>query len=131
VDVKDVVEKQTHLTKEQCTDLFNIFSKQTKLFSGKLGKHPHKIMDLELLPDAKSIHGCPYPIPRNHLEVFRKELHHIIKLCILSCIGATAWTSPTFIIAKKDGRVCWILDFCELNKVIRRNYVHCLASKTY
>jgi hypothetical protein len=43
--------------KEQRSDLLEVFSKQTKLFSGKLGKYPHKKMDLELIPDAKSVHG--------------------------------------------------------------------------
>jgi hypothetical protein len=119
VNIKDVAEKQTHLTKEQCTDLFTIFLKRTNLFSGKLGKYPHKKMDLELLPDVKSIHCQPYPIPQNHLGVFHKELEHLCDLGILSCFGATEWASPTFIIPKKDGRVCWVSDFCELNKVIR------------
>jgi hypothetical protein len=70
VDVKDVIDKQSHLTEAQRKDLLQVFAEQAKLFSGMLGKYPFKKMEFELLPDAKTIHGRPYPIPCNHLEVF-------------------------------------------------------------
>jgi hypothetical protein len=104
----------------QHADSHQVFSKQTKLFSGKLGKYPHKKIDLELLPGAKLVHGRPYPIPHNHLEVFRNELDHLIKFGVHSRIEATKWALPTFIITKKDGSVRWISDFRELDKIIRR-----------
>jgi hypothetical protein len=40
-------------------------------------------MDLELLPDAKPIHAKPYPVPRIHLDMFRKELAHLVELGVL------------------------------------------------
>ena len=103
VDVKEVVRKQIHLTRQQQDDLLVIFEDRTKLFSGKLGKYPHKKMDLELEPNAKPIHSRPYPIARPHLKVFSNELDRLVELGVLSRIGATEWASPTFIIPKKDG----------------------------
>jgi hypothetical protein len=83
-NVRDVTDRQTHLSKEQQEGLYTLFAKRTKLFAGKLGHDPFKKMDLELFPEARSIHAKPYPIPQIHLEVFRKELNRLDELGILS-----------------------------------------------
>jgi hypothetical protein len=69
VDVNAAVTEQKHLSVEQGAKLLKIFSKCTKLFSGKLGHYPHKKMDLELLPGAQPVHQQPYPVPHAHYQV--------------------------------------------------------------
>jgi hypothetical protein len=51
------------------------YYKAILLFSGKLENYPHKKMDLELFPGAIPVHQKPYPIPRLHLDVFKKGLY--------------------------------------------------------
>jgi hypothetical protein len=50
------------------------------------------------------------------LETFEKDLRHLS----LQPQGANEWSSSTFITPKKDGRVHWVSDLRELNKVVRR-----------
>ena len=120
VNIDDVVADQTHLSKSQQEDMRQLLKKHERLFNGKLGVYPHKKFHIEVEPNSIPKHARPYSVPRIHLEVFKKELQHLIKIGVLSQQGTSEWASPTFIIPKKDGRVRWISDLRELNKVIRR-----------
>ena len=120
VSPKEVAEKQQHLTKKQQKDLETLFSKYQKLFSGKLGKYPNRKVQLELKEGAKPYTCRPFPVPRKHEQVFKDELNRLVSEGVLTPCGASEWLFPTFLIPKKDGRVRWISDFRELNKVIKR-----------
>jgi hypothetical protein len=66
------------------------------------------------------MHSRPYAIPVIHLEAFKRESIHLVKIGVLSPQGASEWASPTFITPKKDNSVHWVNDLRELNKVAKR-----------
>ena len=119
-DVSDVVKELHHLDQKQKDDILQVLKKHEKMFDGTLGVYPHKKFHIDIDPEAKPVYSRPYPIPRIHLKTFKKELDHLVELGVLVPQNESEWASPTFIIPKKDGRVRWISDLRQLNKVIKR-----------
>lgn len=120
--IDQVIEQHcTHLTKSQQYQLHQVLSRYTKLFSGELGGvYDGDPMHIELEEGAVPVYRRPYPVPHVHMEAFKKELMHLVKIGVLSPVRDTEWGLPTFITPKKDGRVRWVSDLRELNKVIKR-----------
>ncbi len=121
VNVDDVVEQLTHLSESQREDICTVLKKFTKLFDGTLGVYPHRKFHIDVMPGAKPKLFWSYAIARINLKPFKKELDHLVCIGVISPQGAGEWGSPTFITPKKDGRICWVSDLRELNKVVLRN----------
>jgi hypothetical protein len=68
-----------------------------------------------------------YQGSKGHSATSDEELLHLVKVDILSPQGASEWASPTFITPQKDGRVHWVSDLQELNKVLQRKHIHYLS----
>jgi hypothetical protein len=122
VDVAEVTHSQKHVASTQHNELQSVLEKFTPLFNGKLVLRvdPHKKIHLDLIPNSKPIHSCPYRVPIMHHEVFKKELKHLVEVEILEHCGATEWAPPTFIIPKNNQTVRWVSDFRAVNKCLRR-----------
>ena len=119
-DIEDVVKEMTHLEESQKNDLLEVLKKHASIFDSTLGLYPHKKFHINIKPDAKPVYSRPYSIPQIHLLMFKKELKHLVKIGVLIPQNESKWASPTFIIPKKDGRVRWVSDLRQINKVIRR-----------
>ena len=107
VDLDGIEKEQSHITESQQEDLYVLFKKHEELSSGKLGYY---------LP----VNARAYPVPHLYKETFKVEIDHPVEIGVLDFQGASEWDSPTFIQAKKDGRVFWLCDLRALNKVIKR-----------
>ena len=120
IDTDELAQAQKQLTPTQRTELAHLFRKFPQLFDGELRTYPHHQYHLDLQDGTKPVHSRPYRVPFTQRDAFKRELDHLVKIGVLERSGASQWASGTFIIPKKDGRVCWISDFCALNKCIKR-----------
>jgi hypothetical protein len=89
------------------------------MFDGTLGVYPYKKVHIDIDPNAKPVHSRPYPVPQIHLKTFKMEHYHLVRIGVLTSQQESEWVSSSFIIPKKNGRVSWIINLCQLNKVIR------------
>jgi hypothetical protein len=76
------------------------------MFDGTLGVYLHKKVHIDINPKAKPVHSRPYPASWIHLKMFQKELNHLVRIGVLAAQQESEWASPSFIIPKKDSRVC-------------------------
>ena len=126
ISTKEVPQAQKHLNATQRQQLQQHLSNFSTLFDGRLGHYPHSTIHLEVQPNAVLVHSKAYSVPKTEEDVFKKELKHLVDIGVLRPCGPTEWAAPTFIIPKKDGRVRWISDFRELNKVLKRKCIRYL-----
>jgi hypothetical protein len=89
------------------------------MFDGTLRVYPHKKVHIGIDPNAKPVHSRPYLVPRIHLKTFKKELNHLVEIGVIAAQQESGWALPSFITPKKEGRVRWISNLRQLNKVIR------------
>ena len=112
-----------HLGSNQQQLLMGLLSKFPTLFNGKLKVYPHHQLHLDIDTSIKPFVSHAYPIPKKQLHTFKQELNRLVDIGVLQKQGQALWIAGTFIIPKKDGHVCWISDFCALNKaIIHHNY---------
>ena len=105
------METLDHLSQIEKEQLESILNKYTKVFDGKLGRHPTAKISIELKPGSRPIWQKPYPVPFQKKATFEKELYSLVGDGVLSPVGMSRWGFPSFIIPKKDGRVRWLSDF--------------------
>ena len=71
---------------------------------------------MDIPPDAQPIRKRPYPIPYRQERAFKKEMEEMIGDGVLGRKhGGSEWSSPTFVVPKKDKRIRIVSDFREVN----------------
>ena len=54
------------------------------------------MVNLELKDDAKPVRSRPYPLPRLHEAIFRKEYDILVILGVLEEVNDSKWVTPSF-----------------------------------
>lgn len=115
-----IVNAQHHLDDIQKGKLLTTLQGFHPLFNGKLGRYKHAKVKLRLKPGSKPVHLKPFPVPHSQEQIFKEEAFRLCDVGVLAPCGLSEHGYPTFIVAKKDGRVRWVSDFRELNKMLIR-----------
>eukprot|EP00804_Cyclotella_cryptica_P023312 CCRYP_000461-RA/>CCRYP_000461-RA protein AED:0.40 eAED:0.40 QI:0/0/0/1/0/0/4/0/401 len=90
----------THLSGPEQTRLLELLQEFEELLSGKLGDWDCKPVSLQLKEGAQPYHGRPFPVPKKHKEITKREVQRICDL--------------------GDNTVWVVTDFREVNKRIVR-----------
>eukprot|EP00804_Cyclotella_cryptica_P023912 CCRYP_010030-RA/>CCRYP_010030-RA protein AED:0.46 eAED:0.55 QI:0/0/0/1/0/0/3/0/182 len=110
-------------TDPEQTKLLELLQEFEELFSGKLGDWDCKPVSLQLKEGAQPYHGWPFPIPKKHVEITKREVQRLCDIGVLKWQDNSEWASPTFIIPKKDNTVWVVSNFREVNKrVVRKPF---------
>ena len=105
--------KFQHLTMTQHIELLTVLQKFEELFNGTLGPWKIDPVDLHLNKDAKPIYLQPYPVPKVHKEIFKKEVERLVLLGVLEVENY----SPSFASTKlKSNRLRFLSDFKNINE---------------
>ena len=78
-------------------------------------------MKLQLRPNAKLGSSRPFSVPHFHAETLKKEVQRLCDIEVLRKNPTAKYSSPSFIIPKKDRSVRFISDFRKLNKELERS----------
>ena len=120
LDVEACVDRCTHLTEDQRSDLKACMLQYPKLFDGKLRTYPGVKVHLDIDPDVPPRASRAYTVPHAQLPLFKQELDRLVSIGVLERGERSRWISGTFIVPKKDGKARWVSDFRALNRAIKR-----------
>jgi len=109
-----------HLSTDQQDKLLQLLIKYESLFDSTLGDWKTTPVSFQLKEGSKPYHGRAFPVPKIHKEVLIREIERLCKLGVLERQPESEWASPSFIVPKKNGTVCFLSDFWEVNKRIVR-----------
>ena len=105
---------------KQKNRFLEVLTKVKNLFLGKKGKWKGSKVSIDLKDDAKPVQSRPYKIPQAHVKVFKEEIDRLVAIGLFTKVDLSEWSSPTFCIPKKDGRIRIVTDYRKVNKVIKR-----------
>ena len=119
-DLDEVTENQVQLTINEKSQFRKMLGKVKKLFSGTKGRWKGPKVRIELKDNVKPVQSKPYKVPYAHTKVFKEEIERLEKIGLFTKVQLSEWSSPSFCIPKKDGRIRIVTDYKKINKLIKR-----------
>ena len=108
------------LNEKERLSLRSILRKYETLFDGTLGKWKRKPVSLNIKPNAKLVQSRPFSVPHFHQEKLTKEIKRLCDIGVLRKNPTAQFSSPSFIIPKKDMTIRFVSDFWKINQVLER-----------
>ena len=110
-----------HLTMTQCNEFIKLLQKFKELFNVTLSTWKIDPLDFELKQNAKPICSQPYPVPKVHEEIFKKEVERLVLLGVFGVANDSEWGATYFAQPKpKSNQVRFLSDFRNLNKQLNQ-----------
>ena len=104
------------LTEEQQSDVNKILSTFSEVFTDVPKQTQVIECDLHLTTDDP-IRSKPYPVPQAVRDTMKKEINDLLSLGTIQR-STSSYASPVVMVRKKDGTVCFCIDFRKLNRVV-------------
>ena len=116
-DLHKVMKTQfEHTTITQCIESLKLIQKFEELFDGTLGTWKTDPLVFELKEDANPIFLQPYPVPKVHEEMFKKDIERLVIIGVLGVENDSEWVSLSFAQPKPtSNRVCFLSGFRNIN----------------
>jgi hypothetical protein len=120
VEVYPFVQESEHLTEYEKQTLGKTLKKFPMLFGGGLGMLNIKPVKLELIDGANHYDARPFPVLQSLEATTKTEMKRLTDINVFNRSSASEWEAPTFIHAKRTGKVRILIDFKRLNAQIKR-----------
>ncbi len=124
-DLTAVVAKNVYLNDDQRRQLLAVLQKNEHIFMGIRGTYVGLPVDIKLKPNAIPVWNCPYPIPLFQREAVKNKVE---RQCQVGALGRLSpeeiegkdWCFPAFGIPKKNGKICFVINFQSVNNQLEQ-----------
>ena len=124
-NLPEIAENCKDHTSDQKAKLLMVLMKHEELFQGKRGEWKGHPISIESVDKATPVWAKPYPVPLKNREVFKEEIYRQCSIGALRELPAEeieerVWALPYFGVPKKNGTICLVMDFRQLNSSLKR-----------
>lgn len=124
-NLPEIAQSCKDLTSEEQAQLLVVLEKHAPLFQGRRGEWKGNPVSIEVVEGATPVWAKPYPVPLKNRDVFKEEVYRQCDIGALRELSAEEiekreWASPCFGVPKKNGSIRLVMDFRQINKVLKR-----------